>query len=564
MKTINKIIMAIVLMASFASCSNNKEPKVVSTEEFENILGEQMIKATFDDGMIMSFQVKSPSEVALFSKEAIPTSGCVTIPSKINSNENTYQVVEISPLAFQGCENMTSVTIPNSVTSIGNNAFIDCRGLTSVTIPKEVTSAGSGIFNYCTGLTSVIIENGVTEVWESAFSGCTSLNSISIPDGVTSIAKRAFVGCTGLTSISIPNSVTSIGERAFADCTGLTSVSISNSMTNIEERAFANCTGLTSITIPNSVTSIGPEVFSGCTGLTSVSISKGITSIMDDTFSDCKGLTSFAIPEGVTEIGAWAFSDCTGLTSITIPNSVTSIGNNAFTGCAGLTSITIPNGIKSIGEGTFSDCSGLTSITLPSSMTEMGNHAFFSCKGLTNVIIQTQNLSFDYDNVFAYCDKLQPSNVVYQAADGTKLITINDIAGVYFGGEFGGMYLWNDGTWAGGYNDLTYGGTWKVQNNEVKLIPTFGFDFNKNEPIAYDDATAEAKSEILPIDLANQKLGPWTKAPFITEQEIADARKEFETGNYGDNWDDYVDMTFYGYEIVHRMTKEDFQKKKYR
>lgn len=564
MKTINNIIMAVLLMASFASCSNNKEPKVVSTEEYENILGKQMIKATFDDGMIMSFQVKSPSEVALFSKEAIPTSGCVTIPSKIISNGNTYQVVEIGSLAFQGCESMTSVTIPNSVTSIGNNAFIDCRGLTSVTIPKEVTSAGNDIFRDCTGLTSVNIEKGVTEIWESAFSGCTGLTSVSIPDGVTSIAKRAFVGCTELSSISIPNSVTSIGERAFADCKGLTSVNIPNSVTSIGERAFAECTGLTSIIIPNRVESIGYEAFAGCTSLTSVTIPNIVTEIMDGTFFDCKGLTSFDIPEGITEIGAWAFSDCTGLTSITIPNSVTSIGNNAFNGCAGLTSVTIPNGVRSIGEGTFSDCSGLTSITLPSSITEMGNHAFFSCKGLTNVIIQTQNLSFDYDNVFAYCDKLQPSNVVYQAEDGTKLITINDIAGVYFGGEFGGMYLWADGTWAGGYNDLTYGGTWIVQNNEVKLIPAFGFDFNKNEPIAYDDATAEAKSEILPIDLTNQKLGPWTKAPFITEQEIADARKEFETGNYGDNWDDFVDMTFYGYEIVHRMTKEDFQKKKYR
>jgi hypothetical protein len=245
MKTINKIIMAIVLMASFASCSNNKEPKVVSTEEYENILGKQMVKATFDDGMIMSFQVKSPSEVALFSKEAIPTSGCVTIPSKIISNGNIYQVVEIGSLAFQGCESMTSVTIPNSVTSIGNNAFIDCRGLASVTIPKEVTSAGFGIFSYCTGLTTVTIPTGVTEIWESAFSGCTGLSSISIPDGVTSIGERAFVGCTGLTSISIPNSVTSIGERAFKDCSGLTKVIIQNPDLQLNfEEVFPGCVQL--------------------------------------------------------------------------------------------------------------------------------------------------------------------------------------------------------------------------------------------------------------------------------------------------------------------------------
>ena len=275
MKTINKIIMAVFLMASFASCSNNKEPKVISTEEYENIFGEQMIKATFDDGMVMSFQVKSPSEVALFSKEAIPTSGCVTIPSKIISNENTYQVVGISALAFQGCEYMTSVTIPNSVTTIGNNAFIDCRGLTSVTIPKEVASVGNGIFRDCTGLTSVIIEKGVTEIWESAFSGCTGLTSVSIPDGVTTIGERAFVGCTGLTSISIPNSVTSIGERAFAGCTGLTSFSIPNSVTSIGERAFKDCSGLTKVIIQNPNLQLNyEEVFPGCVQLQSTNVIK--------------------------------------------------------------------------------------------------------------------------------------------------------------------------------------------------------------------------------------------------------------------------------------------------
>ncbi len=245
MKTFDKIIMAILLMAGLASCSNVKEPKVVSTEEFENILGEQMINATFDDGMIMRFQIKSPSEVAVCSYKKIPTSGRVTIPSKIISNGNTYQVVEIGSLAFQGCESMSSVTIPNSVTSIGNNAFIDCRGLASVTIPKEVTSAGFGIFSYCTGLTTVTIPTGVTEIWESAFSGCTGLSSISIPDGVTSIGERAFVGCTGLTSISIPNSVTSIGERAFKDCSGLTKVIIQNPDLQLNfEEVFPGCVQL--------------------------------------------------------------------------------------------------------------------------------------------------------------------------------------------------------------------------------------------------------------------------------------------------------------------------------
>ena len=144
---------------------------------------------------------------------------------------------------------MTSVTIPNSVTSIGNGAFSGCFGLTSVTIPNSVTSIG-----------------------EYAFSDCSSLTSVTIGNSVTSIGKSAFYKCKGLTSVTIPNSVTSIGERAFYDCTSLTSVTIPNSVTSIGNEAFYNCTSLTSVTIPNSVTSIGNSAFNYCTKLTSIFI----------------------------------------------------------------------------------------------------------------------------------------------------------------------------------------------------------------------------------------------------------------------------------------------------
>ena len=208
------------------------------------------------------------------------------------------------------------MTIPNSVTSIGNFAFSYCTGLTSVTIPNSVTSIGNYAFQYCTGLTSV-----------------------TIPNSVTSIGNGAFYYCSGLTSVTIPNSVTSIGHYAFRECSGLTSVTIGNSVTSIGDDAFYGCTGLTSVTIPNSVTSIGSHAFGGCSGLTSVTI-----------------------PNSVTSIGNWAFSGCSGLTSVTIPNSVTSIGSHAFGGCSGLTSVTIPNSVNSIEWGAFSNCSNLKSV----------------------------------------------------------------------------------------------------------------------------------------------------------------------------------------------------------
>ena len=151
--------------------------------------------------------------------------------------------------AFEGCSGLTSITIPNSVTSIGQGAFHGCSGLTSINIPNSVTSIGSG-----------------------AFYDCSSLTSVTIPNSVTSIRNSAFFGCSSLTSITIPNSVTSIGNWAFWNCSGLTSVTIPNSVTSIGDYAFQICKGLTSVTIPKSVTSIGDEAFDGVDLTTVVSL----------------------------------------------------------------------------------------------------------------------------------------------------------------------------------------------------------------------------------------------------------------------------------------------------
>jgi hypothetical protein len=163
-----------------------------------------------------------------------------------------------------------SYTIPNSVTSIGNDAFGACTSLTSVTIPNSVTSIGEGAFFDCTGLTSVSMGNSVTSIGDWAFFECTGLTSVSMGNSVTSIGDSAFFDCTGLTSVSMGNSVTSIGNDAFGACTSLTSVTIPNSVTSIGEEAFGWCTGLTSVTIGTNVASIGDLAFDGCTSLTSV------------------------------------------------------------------------------------------------------------------------------------------------------------------------------------------------------------------------------------------------------------------------------------------------------
>jgi len=141
----------------------------------------------------------------------------VVIPAKIEGK----QVVEIGHGAFYGCGSLTSITIPNGVTSIDSSAFFSCRSLTSITIPNGVTSIGNSAFYSCTSLTSIIIPNGVTSIGPGAFSGCESLTSVTIPNSVTDIGNRAFDGCKSLTSITIPNSVTDIGNFTFNGCTSL-------------------------------------------------------------------------------------------------------------------------------------------------------------------------------------------------------------------------------------------------------------------------------------------------------------------------------------------------------
>ena len=227
---------------------------------------------------------------------------------------------------FYGCTSLTSVTFPESLTSIGGSAFSGCMGLTSITIPKNVTTVYGSTFRGCTNMESIVVENGNT-VYDSR-ENCNAIietatntllracYSTVFPAGVTSIGANAFSGLADLTSFSIPESVTSIGSWAFSDCTGLTSITIPKSVTSIGSGAFSDCSGLTSITIPKSVTTIGSGAFSGCSGL-----------------------TAFIIPNKVTTVGEYAFRGCTNLASVTIPKSVTSIGQGVFLECAGLTTI---------------------------------------------------------------------------------------------------------------------------------------------------------------------------------------------------------------------------------
>lgn len=194
----------------------------------------------------------------------------VTIPDFVENNGITYKITSIGNYAFQSCNSIESVVIPNTVTNIGDCAFLGCSKLKSVAIPCSLCFIGEHAFKNCKALSSITIPDSVMSIGDFAFSDCDALISITISSSMTSIGQGVFENCNELSSVIIPNSVTSIGKYAFNQCHKLVTIKIPNSVKTIDENAFWLCNNLSSITIGNSVESIGNTAFAYCSSLTSV------------------------------------------------------------------------------------------------------------------------------------------------------------------------------------------------------------------------------------------------------------------------------------------------------
>ena len=380
----------------------------------------------------------------------------ISIQAEVVIDGEKYPVTSINRKAFEK-SNLKILMIPESVKEVGNSAFDKCDNLTTVYIPESVLYIGNA-FSECKNLTTLYYnaKNCNTDIKSfdyknSLFSWCGSLKTLNIGNKVEIIPECAFYKCWGLNSLDIPNSVKCIRENAFGDCWGLESVTIGNSVTDIDNYAFKGCKNIKKISIPNSLKYVGRNVFEGCDNLqyneydnafyigndknpyvllvkaksmyiTSCNIHPDCRIIYEEAFKGCGNLASIKIPTSIVNIGYKAFEDCEGLkkaefasiknlcnikfdwcsnplyyarhlyingteiTNVDIPNTVTHIGDYAFCNCNYLTSVTIPNSVISIGDDAFYCCS-IRTISIPNSVKSIGEYAFWGCRALTSAII---------------------------------------------------------------------------------------------------------------------------------------------------------------------------------
>ena len=315
--------------------------------------------------------------------------GFIAKTDRTTANDIPSFVTDIYQYAFAYCRNLNSVSLGDSVTSIGGVAFYDCTSLTGVYISDLTKWMNIDFYSY---------DSNPLYYAKKLYLNNVLVTSVNIPSTITEIKAYVFYNCTSITSVSIPDSVTSIGSNAFYMCTGLTGVYITdiskwmnidfdNSASNpldYAEKLYLNNVLVTSVNIPSTITEIKPYVFYNCTSLTSITI-----------------------PDSVTNIGAYAFENCSGLMgALTIPDSVTSIGNCAFYGCSGLTSVTIPSSVTKIGQYAFRSCTKLTSITFEVVngwyRTTSSSYTGGTSMSMNNASTNANNLKYGYASNYWY------------------------------------------------------------------------------------------------------------------------------------------------------------------
>lgn len=387
-----------------------------------------------------------------FVSNSAEATGDVTILDKITADGTDYPVTWIDQYAFEGCEGITSVTIPNSVNSIYYHAFHNCPNLTTVTIGNGITYIGSDVFYQSTAVTDVYItadpealtweeadcddfkKDGSTighvadaAPWVSKFAGIVNLK---FRDPSTVPFSWNYNEATHTLTISGTEAMPGGAENLpWGDFNSdITNVIIENGVPNIGREAFLGCRELTSITIPVSVRTIGRHAFDGCYKLPNISIPTSVTTIGSYAFNCCTSFTSIEVPASVTEMEDYVFYYCTSLASVNFNASIDRIPSKTFCCCTDLTSVSISPSVHEIGETAFGGCSSLTSFDIPASVTSIEPHAFSDCNNLVALNATNDNPIYkSFDGALYTSDGKNfflcpPGKTTCIVADGTTTI----------------------------------------------------------------------------------------------------------------------------------------------
>ena len=336
----------------------------------------------------------------------------ITIPETYNGKP----VTTILDRAFEGAINLKKLSVPSSITNVGDYAFDGCDNI-EYNEDKNGLYLGSSANPYSifigtasTAITSCTVNEGTKVIYNDAFNDCKYLQNITLPASVTSIGHRAFRECSALSKINIPEAVYFIGAEAFYNCKALKSVSIPKAVETIGISAFFNCTSLTTATFADDclITSIGNETFGNCSKLTSIKIPKNVVSIGDSkiteatsgAFSGCSSLSAVTFAEGsaLKQIGNYTFTSCGLLKAVALPSTLEKIGVGAFRACD-LKEITIPNGVTTIAPETFWSNASLSKVTLSPETVSINFKAFAACKALTSITIPAK-VTYIGENAF--------------------------------------------------------------------------------------------------------------------------------------------------------------------
>lgn len=375
--------------------------------------------------------------------------GDIVIPENVEYEGEKYLVTSIENYAFELCNELKNVSLPNSIVSIGDCAFWFCSGLTSIHLSEGLVSIGNQAFYCCNSLTSINLPEGLVSIGDQAFLGCSGLTSIHIPSSVTSIYGAAFTTSDNLETITveegnlyydsrnncnalietntntlllgcnntvIPDDITAIGQLALADCTGLKELKLPDGLLSIGQEAFFNCSNLSSVYLPDGLQIIDCYAFNNCTSLTDITIPKSVTDIFYYPFAGCSNLESITVEDGNpyydsrNNCNAIIKSEenylINGCKNTVIPDDVQTIGSHAFYEFTNLNDIVIPDGVQTIESQAFYGCTGLKTIVIPNSVTSVEDFCFFNCTHLESVKL-SKSISCIGEVCFGKCFELK-------------------------------------------------------------------------------------------------------------------------------------------------------------